>query len=89
MDATWVKTRAQEVEAFTEHLKSVDSNIKLRKEDVKENKLLFLDCAIHLEKDVGLNNEVYWKPTHTDQYLPFKSHHPLEHKLRVIRTLHH
>ena len=82
----WVKIRTQEVETFMEHLKSVDSNIELSKEDLEENKLSFLDCAIHLEKDGGLNIEFYQKPTHTGQYLLFNSHRPLEHMLGVIRT---
>ncbi|KAI8501443.1 hypothetical protein Bbelb_207140 [Branchiostoma belcheri] len=45
-------------------------------------------CTV-VEEDGNLRFEVYRKPTHTDQYLAFDSHHPLEHKLAVIKTLFH
>ena len=30
---------------------------------------------------------VYRMPTHTDRYLAFQSHHPIAHKIAVIKTL--
>lgn len=46
MDGTWVKIKTEEVEAFTEHLNAVESNIKFTREDAKENHLALLDCAV-------------------------------------------
>ncbi|XP_070835613.1 uncharacterized protein [Chaetodon trifascialis] len=89
VDATWVKIQSQEVQAFTEHINSVDKNIKFTREDVKDMSLPFLDCDVHIGENRSLHIGVYRKPTHTDQYLLFDSHHPLEHKLGVIRTLQH
>ena len=48
-----------------------------------------LDLLITRQEDESLSFSVYRKPTHTDQYLSFESHQPLEHKLGVIRTLTH
>ncbi|XP_071494151.1 uncharacterized protein [Diadema antillarum] len=48
-----------------------------------------LQVLITVNKDGTLCSSVYRKPTHTDQYLLFDSHHPLIHKLGVVRTLFH
>ncbi|XP_063353977.1 uncharacterized protein LOC134644818 [Pelmatolapia mariae] len=56
---------------------------------MKSGRLAFLDCEISISNGGHLKTDVYSKPTHTDQYLRFDSHHPLEHKLGVIRTLQH
>ena len=48
-----------------------------------------LDTKICRLPGGSLEFSVYCKPTHTDQYLSFASHQPLEHKLGVIRTLTH
>ncbi|XP_023255234.1 uncharacterized protein LOC111649770 [Seriola lalandi dorsalis] len=89
VDDTWVKIKTQDPQAFTQHINSVDKNINFTREDVKDNHLPFLDCDVHLAEDRSLHIGVYRKPTHTDQYLLFDSHHPLEHKMGVIRTLQH
>ena len=48
-------------------------------------------CTRHPEpwKDRTLTTIVYWKPTHTVRYLDFQSHHPIAHKIAVIRILNH
>ncbi|KAJ7329127.1 hypothetical protein JRQ81_015301, partial [Phrynocephalus forsythii] len=88
VDDTWVKIKTQEVQTFTDHINEVDSNIRFTREDTQDW-LAFLDFAVIIRPDRGLGVEVYRKPTHTDQYLLFDSHHPLQHKLGVIRTLSH
>ena len=48
-----------------------------------------LDAQTTRKDDGTLAFSVYRKSTHTDQYLQFSSHQPLQHKLGVIRTLNH
>ncbi|RXN04217.1 hypothetical protein ROHU_013062 [Labeo rohita] len=87
VDDTWVKIKINEIGPFTDHINSVDDYIKFTKEEMREKQLPFLDCGMYLENEGDLQVEVYRKPTHTDQYLMFDSHHPLEHKLGYL--LHH
>ena len=49
----------------------------------------FLDLLITPKTDGTLTTKVYRKPTHTDQYLQWKSNHNLASKYSVINTLTH
>jgi len=53
----------------------------------EQGKLPFLDLLIKHHPDGTLSTTVYRKKTHTDKYLDFQSHHPLAHKLAVVKTL--
>ena len=77
------------MEAFTEHINAVDSNINFTQEDVRGcHSLPLLDCAVHIVEGRSLNIEVYRKSIHRSIFA-FDTHHPLENKLGVIRTLNH
>ena len=52
-----------------------------------EGQLPFLDLLLKRTHSRGLKLSVYRKPAHTDQYLNFMSHHPIDHKISVVRTL--
>ena len=49
----------------------------------------FLDILITPEEDGSLSTTVYRKPTCTDLYLQWDSHHTLTSNYSVIGTLHH
>jgi len=89
VDDIFEVVKKSSVEGLTEFLNNLDDSgsIKFTYEMKSEGKLPFLDLLI-IRKDTGaLNLQIYRKPTHTDQYLNFNSHHPIEHKLSVVRTL--
>ena len=76
---TFVIILRVEIECFTSHINQVDPYIKFTYETEE---------GIQLRLESGsLKFTFFRKPTHTDQYLDFSSHHPLQHKYSVTRTL--
>ena len=54
----------------------------------KDETLPFLNTLLQRKDDRSLDITVYRKPTHTDQYLHFHSHHPSHVKKGLVRCLH-
>ena len=61
--------------------------VKFTKKMQQNNELPFLDINLEKEEDGTISTSVYWKKTHTDQYLQFSSYHWLVHKQVVMKTL--
>ena len=77
------------INELTDHINQVDksNSIKFTYEEEVDGKLPFLDTLIVRKEDGTVKLLVYRKPTHTDQYLNYQSHHPVHQQLGVIRTL--
>ena len=76
------------VASFHDNLNSIDPDINFTVEHEKDNQLPFLDTLVTRQNN-QIKIDVYRKPTHTDRYQDFKSHHPKTHKQYTINTLIH
>ena len=77
------------VEQLTDHINEIDNtgNIKFTYETESNNSFSGYSHCQEKKQDGSVKLLVDRKKTHTDQYLHFTSHHPLQHKLSVSRTL--
>ena len=87
MDDAFTILDRENVDDFLQHPNSQQPSIHLTMETEEDNKLAFLDTAVLREPDSRLTTSVYRKPTHTDQYLAYNSHHPQSVKRSTVRCL--
>ena len=70
-----------------QHLNSVEPSIQFTHEvEDNDHSLPLLDILL-TRRGESVYTSVYRKPTHTDRYIDFTSHHPLVHKAAVVKTL--
>ena len=90
VDDTCVIIEDTKKEGFLEHINSIDPHIQFTTADAKKDgSIPFLDTIIMPQPDDSLLTSVYRKPTHTDLYLHWNSHHHLSAKFSVLNTLKH
>ena len=89
VDDAFVIQLREWVDELTDHINNINDHITFTIDPETNNQLAFLDTCINRQPDGSLKVTVYRKPTHTNQYLNFGSHHHLQQKLGVVKTLFH
>ena len=89
VDDTGVIIRKEHEQELFDHINSQHNSIKftIERED-KDNSLPMLDLKL-IRSGNSVSTDIYRKPTHTDHYLQWSSHHPVQQKIGVVRTLMH
>ena len=90
VDDTFVVIKTACKEEFFKHINSIEESIQFTAEDTQaDGSLPFLDALVTPQADGTLSTSLYRKPTHTNQYLHWDSHHAISAKYIVISTLFH
>ena len=89
VDDIFEVVKRDSVDKLTEHINSIDKtgNIKFTHESEQNGQLPFLDTLVTRDDKGDVHTKVYQKKSHTDQFLNYKSHHPLHQKMGVATTL--
>ena len=90
VDDTFVVIQTAHKEEFLHHINSIEESIQLTAEEIQaDGSLPFLDVLVTPQPDGTLTTSVFRKPTHTNQYIQWDSHHSISAKYSVISTLYH
>ena len=87
VDDTFAVLDSESVDSFLQHLNDQHPSICFTIETESDGKLAFLDTTVSREPDGRLTTSVYRKPTHTDKYLAYDSHHPQSVKRGIVKCL--
>ena len=88
MDDVFSVIKKHAITNFHNLLHSIDPHINFTIEQEQNGQLSFLDTIV-ARNNGSLIVNVYRKPTHTDSYLDYSSHHDKQHKISTARTLLH
>ena len=75
------------LEQFFQHINSLHPKTKFTMEKEENSTIPFLDTLIQRNQDGTISVKVFRKPTHTNQYPSFTSHHSTRSKQSVITAL--
>ena len=90
VDDTFTIIKKEDRNSFLQHLNSIHQNIKFTCEEVRDDRSMpFLDILVTPKEDGSLSTSVFRKPTHTDLYLQWDSHHTISSKYSVAGSLYH
>jgi len=84
VDNTVCILNKQHTNNFHGHLNSISNHIQFTTEEVSEP-LPFLDVLVSRRNNV-ISTQIYKKPTHPEQYLPYSSNHPKHQKLAITHS---
>ena len=82
VDDTCVIIKAAQQQSFLNHINSIDKNIHF----TSDGSIPFLDILLTPGVDGSITTSVFRKPTHTDLYMQWDSHHAISSKYSVIGT---
>ncbi len=91
VDDTWSLVQKGSVQELHQHINDQGKpHIQFTIEEPgPDGGVPFLDTYINSDDKGTIVTKVYRKPTHTDLYLNWHSHHPVSARMAVVRTLFH
>ena len=86
VDDSFIKIKKSAVLSFHDTLNSIDPNINFTIKHEQNGQIAFLDTLVS-RNNCSISIDVYRKPTHTNRYLDYNSHHDYKHKISTTTTL--